>query len=170
MRGLSAIGAAFLIIGAWPAASRADVMPTPATAAAAPAPGCHCPQPVRRVHRHVRLHRRHYRHRKPHYAAMLAPPPATYYNTLIPSPYDTAYDRAMVLHFRSPPVSGEFFVDPGYPPTPPVLGVQPYRFPAYGGVYQYDGLTGQYILLAQADAVRALPPPAPPPAASPAAR
>jgi hypothetical protein len=95
------------------------------------------------------------------------PPP---YNPLLPHPLDTAYDRGMVLHLRHPAVSGFRVVEPGYPPTPPIAGVLPYRVPAYAGVYQYDGLTGQYVRLAQRDAVRSgvpieplPPPPAPPP-------
>jgi hypothetical protein len=154
MRALSAIGAAFVIACLTPAASRADA-PGPGPAAAAPAaPGCKCPQVRRaRPHRHVR----HYRRARPRYAVVPAPPPLLYYNTGIPSPYDTAYDRAMTLHFRTPFVTGHVDPEPGYPHTPPVFGVQPYRFVSGPAVYQYDGLIGEYVELAQYDAHRALP-------------
>ena len=166
MRALTVIGAAFLLASAIPATSQAGPASRPAGASAHAAATCGAPGPEFRRHRHVRIHRRHYRHRRLH-AMLPPPPPPPYYNTLIPSPLDTAYDRAMVLHFRSPPVSGAYPLDPGYPLTPPVLGVQPYRFPAHGTVYQYDGLTGQYIALSLYDAARALPPPPPPQPAPP---
>ena len=91
--------------------------------------------------------------------ARLAPPfvAPVYYNTGIPSPWDSAYDRAMTLHFRSPFVSGEIDPEPGYPHTPPVLAVGPYRFQSGPAVYQYDGITGQYIMLSQYDAHRVYP-------------
>ncbi len=96
----------------------------------------------------------------------MAPPPP--YNPLLPNPLDSAYDRGMTLHFRSKPVTGISIADPGYPPTPPIAGVVAYRIQAYGGVYQYDGLTGEYIALAQYDARRAFPAaPAPAPAPIP---
>ncbi|HVB16218.1 MAG TPA: hypothetical protein VNF04_06790 [Stellaceae bacterium] len=176
MRLISAITGAFLVAFAVPAASQAADPPAAAAGAAATnmttAPQCTC-RPVRHFVRHVVRHRRrvrhyvrHWRHRVPvPVPVAIAPPP---YNPLLPSPLDTAYDRAMTLHERSAPVSG-FFVDPGYAPTPPVAGVMPYRLPAYAGVYQYDGLTGQYIRLAAGDAQRsgvAVPPP-PPPAPAP---
>lgn len=80
-------------------------------------------------------------------------PPDTY-NPLLPSTLDTAYDRAMTLHFRSPAVSGSYLAEPGWPATPPVRGLFAYRLRAWGGIYQYDGLIGQYVALAQSDASR----------------
>ena len=161
MRSLSAITGTFLIAYAFlalPSASRANGMP-PRAAAVAAGPMCPCP-PVVRKKRPVR-HVRHKR-RAPPRAVALAPPP---YNPLLPHELDSAYDRGMVLHFRSAAVTGIRNAEPGYPPTPPIAGVLPYRVQAYGGVYQYDGLTGQYVRLAQRDAVRSglLPSPPPPP-------
>jgi hypothetical protein len=101
-------------------------------------------------------------------AVAVAPP---IYDPPIPSPYDTAYDRAMTLHFRSAEVSGTYTGEPGYPHIPPVASVQPYRGFSGATVLQYDGLTGEYIALAQADARRflaALGPPIAPPPAGPA--
>ena len=165
MRLFSAITGALLLAFALPTAGWADGTspPTPPVT-----PHCTCPP----VH-HVWHHRvRHWRHRRfVRRAPVVAPRPywASNYNPLLPSPLDTAYDRAMTLHFRSAPVSGEFLTDRGYPPTPPVAGVAPYRVPAYAGVYQYDGLTGQYIRLAAGDAQRSgvAPPPPPPPPPAP---
>jgi hypothetical protein len=160
MRALSAMIAAFLIVGAAPVAARADA-PGPGAAG----PGCHCP-PVR--HHHVWR-----RHRWRRYVRRLPPPVEApplipvYYNPLLPSPYDTDYDRGMVLHFRSPPVTGIQIWEPGYPATPPIVGVIPYREAAPGTVMQYDGLIGEYVALAQQDAAHALPPPAPPGPATP---
>ena len=86
-----------------------------------------------------------------------APPPSPdYYNPLLPSTYDTGYDRVMTLHYRSPAVTDTYLAEPGWPPTPPVRGLFPYRVRAWGGVYQYDGVVGQYIALAQSDARRVL--------------
>jgi len=149
MRALIAIGAAFVMAWLVPAASRADA-PGPATAAAK-APGCKCP-PVRahRVVRHRRAAKR---------MIAMSPPPVApvYYNTGIPSPWDSAYDRAMTLHFRSPFVSAIVDPEPGYPHTPPVRAVAWYRFASGPAVYQYDGITGQYIALSQYDAHRLYP-------------
>jgi hypothetical protein len=160
MRALIAIGAAFVMACLVPAAARADA---PGPTAAPAKPGCKCP-PVR-AHRHVR----HYRHASKRVIA--AGPPLVapvYYNTGIPSPWDPAYDRAMTLHFRSPFVSAIVDPEPGYPHTPPVRAVAWYRFASGPTVYQYDGITGQYIALSQYDAHRVYPhviavgPPAPP--------
>jgi len=153
MRALVAIGAAFVMAWLIPAASRADA-PGPGAApaaAAAAAPGCKCPRPHRHVRHHRRVHKR--------MVAMLPPPPVApeYYNTGLPSHWDSAYDRAMTLHFRTPFVTGHIDPEPGYPHTPPVFGVQPYRFVSGPAVYQYDGLIGEYVELAQYDAHRALP-------------
>lgn len=168
MRPFSAIGAAFLIACALPATSRADNQPA-STGASAPAaavaatPGCGCPRVVHRARHHFR-HVRHWRYRRPAPVVAALPPP---YNPLLPHPLDTAYDRGMVMHMRSAAVSGFQYAELGYPPTPPIAGYLPYRVPAYAGVYQYDGLTGQYVRLAQSDAVRSgllpAPPPPPPP-------
>jgi hypothetical protein len=156
MRVLSAIGAgaALLIACGVPATSHADApSPAPATAVAQPpAPGCTCPvRPHRhawRVHTYTRLHARHWREWWPAPVAVVPPPPAygpVYYNPLLPDPYDSTYDRAMIWHYRSPAVSGEYFPDPGYPPPPPVWGGHPYRYQAGGTVFQYDGMADAYI-------------------------
>ncbi len=162
MRPLSAIAALLLVAGMMPAAGHADVMPPAAAAAKAP-PSCACPgvrhvRHVRHVHRYVRHWRRW---RRPVLLMAVAPPP---YNAPIPSPWDTAYDRGMTLHFRSPEVSGTWINEPEFPHTPPIVPVQWYRVPAPPAVLQYDGLTGEYITLAQVDALRAFPPAPPPPA------
>ena len=62
----------------------------------------------------------------------------------------------MTLHFRSPAVSGSYLVELGWPSTPPVLGIVPYRVRDERGVHQYDGLIGAYVVLARSDASRAL--------------
>ena len=77
--------------------------------------------------------------------------PNGYYDPLLPSTLDTAYDRAMVLHFRSPAVTDTYLAD-AVPPTPPVHGIFPYRVRAWDGVYNYDGLIGEYVRLAPTDA------------------
>ena len=160
MRAFSVICAAILMAGALPTAGHAD-----GTSPAAAAAGCHCPKAVRRPVRHLPRHVRYRRHRRRVRVAAAAPPLRAYYNPPIPSPWNPAYDRAMTLHFRSPPVTGEFLLDPGWPPTPPVLGIQPFHLAAHGQVYELDGLTGQYVALAPYDAARAFPvaelPPAP---------
>ena len=164
LRVFSAVAAAFLAVLALPAAGRADGPSPAAPTAAMPAgPTCPCVRPTRAVRHHVWHHRRGRHHR---WAA--APPPdlVANYNPLLPVSWDSAYDRAMTLHFRSPAVSGLYNPDPGYAPTPPVAGVIPYRISAHAGVYEYDGLTGVYVRLAQRDAARsgvaiAPPPPAP---------
>jgi hypothetical protein len=149
MRTLGAIGAAVLMMCAVPVAGRADG-PAPVTASERAAPGCKCPGVQRRAWKPRRVVRHHRRGPPPLAVAAPSLPPA-YYNPGIPSPYDTAYNRAMVLHFRSPPVSGLYQPEPGYPPTPPVVGVQPYRVQTGSVVMQYDGLTGEYIQLAASD-------------------
>ena len=59
----------------------------------------------------------------------------------------------MMLHYRSPPVSGLYRPEPGYPATPPIYGVHPYRGQYAPGqpVFQYDGLIGEYVQLARND-------------------
>ncbi len=175
MRPLSAIGAVLLavllIACALPAASRAATAPA-AAAAPMPAPGCQCPglqhpHAWRRPHRKVRFHARYRRRWRRTRVAAIMPAPyrpafAAYYNPLLPSPGDSAYNRAMVLHFRNPAVTGIYIDDPGYPATPPVVGIYPYRYQSGATVFQYDGITGQYIALSQYDARRDFPvPPVP---------
>jgi len=172
MRPFSLISAALLMACALPATSRAEtqtasgaaVMQPPAVAACdEPGPR---PQRVGRRDRHPRVyaHRRYRRCWAPlvvhHYPVWPA-----YCDAPIPAPWDPAYDRGMVLHFRSPPVSGVYIAEPGYPPTPPIRPFQPYRYVANGAVYQYDGITGDYIPLARRDAARvmAMLPAGPPP-------
>jgi len=174
MRPLGAIIALLLMAGLMPSVSYADGMPPAAVAVKARAvkaePSCPCP-PVRHV-RHFRYRHHHYvRHwrRARRLAPLMVAAPLPY-NAPIPWPWDTAYDRGMTLHFRSAAVSGTWTGEPGFPPTPPIVPVEWYREPAAGGaVYQYDGLTGEYVRLAAIDAARAFPPapprpPAPPPA------
>ena len=148
MRALIAIGAAFVMACLIPAPSRADA-PGPGVAAAKP--DCKCPR--------VRAHRvvRHRRVAKRMIAAVPPPVAPVYYNTGIPSQWDPAYDRAMTLHFRSPFVTGIVEPEPGYPHTPAVRAVAWYRFASGPTVYQYDGITGQYIALSQYDAYRLYP-------------
>ena len=168
MRPLCAIAGLLLMAGMTPGPSYADGMP-PATAKAAALPSCPCP-PVRHV-RHVRYRHHYVRHWRRPLVPLVAVVPLPPYNAPIPWAWDTAYDRAMTLHFRSHAVSGTWTGDPGLPPTPPIVPVEWYREPAAGGaVFQYDGLTGEYVRLAAFDAVRALPPAPPPPAAPPPAR
>jgi hypothetical protein len=162
MRALHAVGAmtaAFLLACAVPAPGHADGPPNPAGAVAQPtASGCDCPRVQHRhawrPYRHARYYARHWRRGWPAPIALGAP---IDYDPPIPSPWDSAYDRAMVLHLRSPEVSGTYVGEPGLPHTPPVRGIQHYRVQAGGAVLQYDELTGQYIRLAQSDAQRAFP-------------
>src|SRR5947207_11094483 len=138
MRGLSTISAAILIACAVPATSRADA-PGPRTAptAEAASPGCRCPGIRHVVRRHVR-HVRHFRRGRLPVAVALAPPVP--YDPPIPDPLDPAYDRAMTLHFRSPQVAGVYPGEPGFPPTPIVRGIFPYRVHAGGRVLHYDAI------------------------------
>ena len=174
MRAFSAIGAALALGWLIPATGHAETQPSAAavnTQLRQPAAAsCDEPGPGYRPHRPVHRVVRHVRHRRPRRLAAvpaLPYPPPIYYNTGIPSPYDTAYDRAMTLHFRSPFVTGLVDPEPGYPHTPPVLGVQPYRFRSGPAVYQYDGSIGEYVVLSAYDAARALPPAPPPPPPAP---
>jgi hypothetical protein len=193
MRSFGAIGAAFLMACAAPMASHAGEPPQTAigsgaiaSSAAAQVGACDEPGPgYRTPPRRARHHAKPRKHRPAARLAAIAPQPLAaipfYYNPGIPSPYDTAYDRAMVLHFRSPPVSGFYRPEPGFPPTPPVLGLHPYQIQTgqiqtgqiqtgqiQTGpvVLQYDGITGAYIQLAQDDPAHLrliAVPPAPPP-------
>ncbi len=157
MRPLSAMTAAFLIACAVPTASHAEGATGAGVVTQPPAAACDCPaSPQRhawRHHHHARHHAGHWRHWAPPPVALAPPAP---YNPLLPAVWDSAYDRAMVRHFRSPAVSGVYRFELGYPPTPPIRGVQAYRVQAGSAVLQYDGLTGQYIPLAQNDALRVL--------------
>lgn len=155
MRMPIAIGATVLLGCAIAPSSRAD------TAAQAPilagahrplAAACDEPGPGFRRHRRVSRHVRYVRRR-------LAPAPvavveASLYNPGLPGTLDPAYDRAMVLHYRSPEVSDIDRAEPGYSPTPPVHGLWPYRVHAWAGVYDYDAMVGQYVRLAAPDAAR----------------
>jgi hypothetical protein len=169
MRSLVAIFAASLVGCALPAvswaadppdavASGSSAMPNPAAPAL-----CNCPPAhVWRPHRHVRYHARHWRRHRPAPVLAVAPPP---YNPLLPITTDSAYDRGMVLHDRSPAVRGTFVGDPGYPPTPPINGVYPYRVQSGPAVYEYDSMANGYVALSQWDSRRvsavAAPAPAP---------
>jgi hypothetical protein len=82
-----------------------------------------------------------------------------YYVEQLVSPYDSAYDRVMTAYMRSSAVTG--YRPVGVPEL--VVGAPPATVQVGEAVFRYDGLTGKYIQLAQADAHRALPPPAPPP-------
>ena len=162
MRPLGAIAAIVLLAGLMPATSYAD---GPASGPEAAKPGCRCPGV-----RHVR-HVRHIRHRVYHARLRRGIPvpvvPVAIYDPPLPSPWDTAYDRGMTLHFESAAVSRTYTGEPGWPPLPAVRSVGPYRKQVGSVVVQYDGITGEYIRLAQVDAVRAFPPV--PPVAVPAA-
>ena len=107
---------------------------------------CPCPSVVhRRVHARVRHPRRL---APPTVAAREAP---DYYNFLVPSTYDPAYDRVVTDHFRTPVATG---VDEPWRSTPVWPGILPYRMRVAEGVLQYDGLIGRYVPLARADAAR----------------
>jgi hypothetical protein len=171
MRLTCALGAALLLCCAVPAISHAaDLTATPEaapgsansdnTAVRQPAAACDAPVAnpnARRRHRVVK-HVYHRRWQRPPVVMMRPPPPPplVIYNPPIPSPYDSAYDRGMLLHYLSPPVSGIYGLDPGLPTTPPIAGVQHYRLQVGEAVVQYDGITGEYIPLAQIDARRVL--------------
>lgn len=157
MRVPIAIGAAVLLGCAIAAPSRAETAAeAPIFAAGAHQPivaGCDEPGPGFRRHRRVSRHVRYIRRR--------LPPPrvavfdaSAYYNPGLPGTLDPAYDRAMVLHYRSPEVSDIDRDEPGYSPTPPVHGLWPYRVRSWGGVYDYDAMVGQYVRLAPPDAAR----------------
>ena len=158
MRILSALGIGLMMFGVGATAGHADVSPAPAAAATV---NCPCPRPHRHVWRPAH-HRRHYVRR---WVPAVPPPPlAAWFDAPIPSPWDPAYDRAMVLAYRSPAVSGIALAEPGYPPTPPVLGVH-YRVVEGGRVLDYDAMADAWIPLSQWDARRVLaaipPPPVP---------
>ena len=161
MRALHAIGAAFLMAWAIPAASHADGMPATSTVSA-PGPGCHCPRPQRHVwRRHGRVYAWHRRHGWPVRVGLAPPWPA--YNPPIPSAYDSAYDRVMTQYTRARELRGEYLIEPGYVPQPPLPGLPHFRVAASGAVYEYDIMADGYVQLAQRDARRALASVAPTP-------
>jgi hypothetical protein len=147
-------GAALLLACAAPATSHADAPPVVAAAPQPTARGCGCPV---RQHRHAwraavhtRLYAGHWRRWWPAPVAVVMPPPPVayapvYYNPVLPDEYDSAYDRTMTWHYRSPAVSGEYFPDREYPPPPPVWGGHRYRYWAGDQVFQYDGMADSYI-------------------------
>ena len=156
MRVPIAIGAAVLLGCAFAAPGRADTATTaPAVSKAqqASVAACDEPGPGFRRHRRVTRHGRYARRR-------LAAPPlvaeleASTYNPGLPGTLDPAYDRAMVLHYRSAEVTDIDLAEPGFAPTPPVRGLWPYRVRAWEGVYDYDAMVGQYVRLAAPDAAR----------------
>jgi hypothetical protein len=114
---------------------------------------CNCPSPVYRssVRRHYAVGQSR---EWPSYSEVAVAEPPDPYNPYLPGTLDTAYDRAMTLHFRSPAVTDTYRRERGEAPTPPIRGLYPYRVRAWGAVYQYDGLIGQYVALAQSDAGR----------------
>ena len=158
MRLIGALGAAVVLVCAAGATASADGPPSGAYKAAhARARVCNCPalsyRWTERRHHYRQVQARQIRS----WTAVAPIEPLDAYNPVLPSPYDTAYDRAMVLHFRSPAVTDTYIAEPGFPPTPPVAGAFPYRVRAWGAVYEYDGMIGQYVALAQSDARRILP-------------
>jgi hypothetical protein len=152
MRAFHAIGAAFLMAWAVPAASRADGMPAASTVSA---PGCHCP---RLAQRHIwRRHGRYYAwHRRQGRALIVLAAPWPAYNPPIPSAYDSAYDRVMTQYTRARELDGEYLIEPPYVPQPPLPGLPHFRVAAAGAVYEYDIMADGYVQLAQRDAQRAL--------------
>ncbi len=137
MRASPLICAAALIITSLPAPSLADGMPA----------GTEVQRPHRQVH-----HWRHHRVKVPVMARR-------YWNTYpmtVPSPWNPGYDRAMVLNYRTPVVSGEYLAEGGLPPTPAVSG-SPYFYRSGAAVYEYDGMADAWIQLSQHDTRHALP-------------
>jgi hypothetical protein len=149
MRPFAVITAVLLAASVLPAAARADGRP--ATSATPLFP--HWRATVRHHMRHAMRYRPHRR-----WSARVAPAPRVpvYFAGMVPNTLNPGHDRAMVLLLRSPAVSGIYTDDPGYPATPVVAGA-PYQRDTCCGVFQYDGMTGQYIQLSQADAAH-LPP------------
>ena len=162
MRAFYTIGAALLMAGAMPATSHADAT----TGAGAPSleVSCSCPKVQHRhAWRHARFHARYWKHRRPGAVALASPPPWPAYNPPIPSPYDAAYDRVHTQYMHAREWRGEYLVEPGYVPTPPLPGLPHFRVAAGGGVFEYDIIAGGYVQLAQRDAQRALAAVAPTP-------
>jgi hypothetical protein len=165
MQAFRAIGAAFLMAWAMPATSHADGATATGTVSAAPAPGCNCPalhhRHAWRAHRPGRVYAWHRRWPAPIALAPSRPWPA--YNPPIPSPDDSAYDRVMTQYMRARERGGEYLVEPGYAPSPPLPGLPRFVVAAGGGVFEYDIMANGYVQLAQSDAQRALAVAAPPP-------
>ncbi|HTV88046.1 MAG TPA: hypothetical protein VME41_03430 [Stellaceae bacterium] len=153
MRLFPAIAAVLSVACTIPLSAHADGMPPVARLAGH---GRHV------VHRRIVETRRwvHYRlrrWRRPVPIA-LAPPVPIYFGWQIPDTLNPGYDRAMVLLYRSPAVSGMYTDDPGFPTTPVVTGA-PYQYDVCCAVFQYDGMAGAYVQLSQADAAEATMPP-----------
>ena len=167
MRAFHAIGAAFLMACAMPATSHAAEVITGTSAVYPPfAAGCECPgaryHHAWRPHRHMRYHARYWRHGRPAPVALAPPPYWSAYNPPIPSLFDSAYDRVMEQYMHSREYGGEYLVEPGYLPRPPIPGLPPFRVAAGGAVFEYDLMADGYVPLAQRDAQRALGGAAPP--------
>ena len=154
MRAFHAIGAAFLMTWAIPAASHADATTGTSAVSPSPAPGCHCPG---LQHRHAwRRHGRFYAwHRGHGWLAPIALAPWPAYNPPIPSLCDSAYNRVMTQYMRARETDREYVVEPGYV-SKPALPARPHlRLAAGGAVFEYDGMAGGYVQLAQRDAQHA---------------
>jgi len=161
MRLFCAIRATVLLVCAAATASHADGLRSTDSTDSGATPqfrvaSCNCPGPVYRRHGRPEAEIRQFRQWPPVSEVAVAVPPDPY-NPYLPGTLDTAYDRAMTLHFRSPAVTDTYRRDRGEAPTPPIRGLFPYRVRAWGAVYQYDGLIGQYVVLAQSDAARVAP-------------
>jgi hypothetical protein len=153
MRAFHAIGAAFMMAWVMPVSSHADGTTAASTASSAPAPGCYCSRQAWRAHRHARFHARYWRHGRPVPIAV-APWPA--YNPPIPSPFDSAFDRVMTQYTLAREGDGEYLVEPGYVPNPPLPGLPHFVAAAGGAVLEYDIMADGYVQLAQRDARRAV--------------
>ena len=68
---------------------------------------------------------------------------------------DLAYDRVMIQYTRAREWRGEYLIEPGYVPQPPLPGLPHFRVAASGAVYEYDIMADGYVQLAQRDARRA---------------
>ena len=150
MRAFHAIGAAFLMAWAIPAASHANGT-APTSVSQAPAPGCHCPRALRHAWR-PRHYARSWKHRRPVLVAL--PPPWPAYNPPIPSPYDSAYHRVMTQYTLAREYDGEYLIEPPYVPRPPLPGLPHFRVAAGGAVFEYDLMAGGYVQIAQREAPR----------------
>ena len=164
MRAFYTIRAAFLLACAKPVSGHADVVTGISTAPPPPAATCPCPEVQQRQawrpHRHVRFHARYWRHGRPAPIAVAQWPA---YNPPIPSPYDAAYDRVHTQYMYAREWRGEYLVEPGYVPRPPLPGLPHFRVAAGGAVFEYDIIADGYVQLAQRDAQRALAAVAPTP-------
>jgi hypothetical protein len=164
MRAFHAIGAAaLLIVCAMPLTSRAETPAGVSAVAALPAASCPCPRVHRQTwhpRRHMRSYAWHHRYWTPAPVALAPapppPPPWPAYNPPIPSPEDSAYDRVMTQYMLARERSGEYLVEPGYAPDPPLPGLPRFVVTAGGGVFEYDIMADGYVQLAPSDAQRAL--------------